>query len=150
MDLKINSKNNFDYIIEIKGLNSEELIPRVKDIIDEYNYAFTSGYLSVRDEKAFKIAKNNNFHRKHIGLMQKKRTPLESMDLAKELDAGALQLRPNNWNHEDWQELQKSNLRFTIFYADTVENYQKYIEKNPYGIFTNFPNKLRDFLAKTN
>ena len=150
MEVKISSKNKFDFIIEIKGLDPEELIPRVKNIIDEYNYTFTKGYLSVRDEIAFEIARKNNFQNKYIGLMQKKRTPVESMDLAKELNAGALQLRPKNWNDEDWLNLQKSNLRYTIFYADTVEDFKKYIEKNPYGIFTNFPNKLKDFLAKNN
>ena len=78
--------------------------------------------------------------------MQKNRSPDELMNLVKTLDVNIVQLRPGNWKEEDWKNLLNMRVKFTIFYADTNEDYEKFINKNPYGIFTNFPNKLSKFL----
>ena len=148
LDYKKKSEKNFDYILEIKGSNPDLLIPKVKDLLQEYNFAFKFGYLSVNDEIAYEIATKNGFKRENIGIMQKKRTPKEIINVAKQFNAKFIQLRPANWTEENWKELQESGLLFTIFYADSKEQYEFFSKFNPYGIFTNFPNLLHDFLSK--
>ena len=146
LEFKNNSDQKFDFIIEIKDKNPEELIPKVKDKLLEYNFTFSKGYLSVRDEKAFALAVDNSFSKNKIGLMQKKRFPSEAIELALKLEARYLQLRPKLWTEQDWNKLINSNLLFTIFYGDTVSDFEWMIKKKPYGIFTNFPNRLQKFL----
>ena len=146
LKFKEESALKFDYIIEIKDRNYEELIPRVKDLLSEFHFSFSNGYLSVRDENVFKIAIDNSFSKRDIGLMQKRRTPLEAIELALDLKVKCLQLRPRIWTKEDWEKLRNTTLSFTIFYGDTEDEFKWMIEKKPYGIFTNFPNKLTKFL----
>lgn len=118
------------------------MIHKTKKIIGEYDFSFKKGYLSVRDEIAFDLAVTYGFDNDYIGLMQKKRTPKETIDLAKTIKAQLVQIRPKSWIDDDWQQLSKSNLKFTIFYTDTEEEFQFYSKRNPYGIFTNFPSKF--------
>lgn len=147
--LKQNSSNDsFDFIIEIKGKNADELIPRVKELLDSNNFYFSQGYLSVRDKEAFEIARKYEIPLEKIGIMQKKRTPTEIINLAKQLQAKTIQIRPKNWTENDWTELQHCGLRFTIFFADTEEEYQRYVQLKPYGLFTNYSNKLLAFLKE--
>ena len=63
--------------------------------------------------------------------MQRRRTPKEAIILAKDLHAGILQLRPSNWIDDDWTQLTTSRNRFTIFFADTQSDIQKYSQKQP-------------------
>lgn len=143
LELKRTSKNNsFDYIIEIKGRNSEELLHLVKDQIKESNFTFSTGYVSVRDQEAFEVARRVSIPLEKIGLMQKKRSPPEIITLAKQLQAKIIQIRPKEWIGSDWNLLKKSDLKFTIFFADTEDEYKRYCALQPYGIFTNYPNKL--------
>lgn len=146
LEYKNKSGGNFDYILEIKGPNPDILIPKVKSLIQKYSFSFKIGYLSVRDESAYDLALKNGFERNHIAIMQKKRTPEEIITVAKQLHAKFIQLRPANWTNENWKELQESGLLYTIFYADTKEQYEFFSKLAPYGIFTNFPNRLHDFL----
>ncbi len=143
---KNNSDFIFDYIIEIKSLNPEKLIPLVKEDLDKFNFKFSSGYLSVRNSDAFEIAKNASFSSDEIGLMQKRRAPEEIIKLGNDLQTKLIQIRPVGWSQNDWIGLKQSGLKFTIFYADSEEEFQKYIQLSPYGIFTNYPDKLLTFL----
>ena len=146
LEYKNKLEGNFDYILEIKGPNPDILIPKVKNLLQEYSFSFKNGYLSVRDEIAYRIALKNGFKREYIGIMQKKRTPEEIITLAKQLDAKFIQLRPGNWTENNWNELMISGLTITIFYAHNSEQYEYLTKYSPYGIFTNFPNLLHDFL----
>lgn len=144
---KKETARKFDYIIEIKDRNYEELIPKVKDKLSEYQFSFSTGYLSVRDEKAFNIAINNSFSKDNIGLMQKKRTPTVAIDLATQLKVKYFQLRYSLWTEEDWNMLLKTDLLFTIFRGDTKEEFRWMVEKKPYGIFTNYADRLIRFIS---
>ena len=150
LEFKSNSEKDFDYILEIKGSFPNKIIPKIKDLLDEFNFTFKRGYLSVKDEIAYKIALENGFKNEQIGIMQKKRKPSEIIDLAKQLKAKIIQIRTNNWVDKDWKLLQKSDLLFTIFYADSKEKYQFYSKFSPYGIFTNYPDLLSIFLSLSN
>jgi glycerophosphoryl diester phosphodiesterase len=146
LDLRRDSSSSFDFILEIKTKIPNLLIPRVKEILKQNKYTFDTGYLSVRDKESFEIAKRNNFRNDKIGLMQKKRTPTEIINLTKNLQAGYIQLRPIGWTEEDWISLKMNKIQMTVFYGDTIIEYENFIKKGVYGIFTNFPDKLKDFL----
>ena len=146
LELKINLKEfEFDYIFEIKGKKADELIPIVLKIFQEYKFQFNKGYLSVRDIEQFKLAKNIMKNGQFICLMQKNRSPKELIQKIKENDIKITQIRPQNWLEQDWNELKSLGIKMTIFYADTPINFQKYLEKNPYGLFTNYPARLKGF-----
>ena len=130
LEYKKHSSREFDFILEIKG-NPNLLIPKVKEELKNNNFVFKTGYLSVKDETAFDIAIQEGFNKKIIGLMQKYRSPEELMNLVRTLDVKIVQLRPDNWKEVDWKNFLNMSLKFKIFYADTNEDYEKFIIKNP-------------------
>ena len=144
---KINNK--ISMIIELKNKGNkeekEELATKVLNILDDYNVSLNKGYLSVRDLEMLEII--NSFSSKYkIGLMQKKRTPEEFIELVKSNNLEFAQIRWKNWTEREWKELLSLETKITAFYADEEKEYKILVEKQVYGIFTNFPEKLRKVL----
>ena len=136
-------------IIELKNKGNkekkEELATKVLNILDDYNVSLNKGYLSVRDLEMLEII--NSFSSKYkIGLMQKKRTPEEFIELVKSNNLEFAQIRWKNWTEREWKELLSLETKITAFYADEEKEYKILVEKQVYGIFTNFPEKLRKVL----
>ena len=79
--------------------------------------------------------------------MQKKRSPAEAIESAQQLKVRYLQLRHPFWTEDDWLRLKDTNLLFTIFYGDTEEEFEWMVKKRPYGIFSNHPDRLRNYIS---
>lgn len=138
-------KFNVDFIFEIKSKSPELLIEKFLNLLDNNHYKLTSGYISVRDEKTYDLIKASASSKLPIGLMQKKRTPKQLLDVLEKLNIKIAQIRPKLWSDEDWKHLTKSKCKFTIFYGDTPLEFQDFINKRPYGILTNFPARLKSY-----
>lgn len=117
---------------------------RVLDHLHRFNADVGEGYISVRTIESL------NFLRKHsdypVGLMQKKRTPSEFISLVEENEIEYSQIRWKTFEDFHWDLLKETGTKITCFYADTESEWKFLMEKNPYGVLTNFPQDFRNFL----
>lgn len=137
---------NVSLILEIKDAN-RILIEKMLNLLDDTNRKLGTGYISVRDMHTFSIVKEMN-KKYAIGVMQKKRTPKETIELIKEHDLSIIQIRWRKWSDDEWEELLRINPVITAFYADNIQDYAYLIDKGVNGILTNYPNKLHSFINK--
>ena len=114
------------------------------NILDDNNYRSNTGYISVRDEKTYQMIEDLN-SKYLIGLMQKKRSPTELLDVLSKFNIKIAQIRPKVWNEADWEKLKKVKTKFTIFYGDTPKEFEFFLKKQPFGILTNYPARLKSF-----
>ena len=146
---KINNKILIIIELKNKGEKEEkvELATKVINILDDNKVSLKKGYLSVRDVEMLKIIHSLSSKYK-IGLMQKKRKPEEFIELVEKNNIEFAQIRWKNWSESNWQDLLSLKTKVTAFYADEEEEYNFLIKKQVYGIFTNFPDRLRKKLCE--
>ncbi len=145
-DIMTELPSNISLILEIKDTN-HILIEKMLNLLDDYSRTLGKGYISVRDMETYSIVKEQNQKYK-IGVMQKKRTPVETIDLIKQHELSIIQIRWRKWSEDEWEELLRINPVITAYYADTIPDYKYLINKGGKGILTNFPNKLHQLLRK--
>jgi glycerophosphoryl diester phosphodiesterase len=97
---KILSKK-LDFIFEIKGNNQEKLVIDVINILDDHEYSFQGGYISVRDEEMYKLISRYN-SKYPIGLMQKKRTPSQILSILSNFKLKIAKKRTKLLTDEEW------------------------------------------------
>ena len=134
-------------ILELKN-KERKLVESVFQTLDITNKSLGLGYISVKDEETYKLCKEISSKHK-IGLMQKKRTPIETIKIALEDEIEIIQIRWEKWKGEDWKLLDDLELIVTACCADKEEEYQFLVEKKVNGILTNYPKQLFDFLNKS-
>jgi hypothetical protein len=107
-----------------------------------------NGYISVRDLETFDKVESQLGSRYRIGLMQKKRSAKEFIEILQSKKISIAQIRPEYWNNEDFTLLETLPVEIMVSYADTYEEFTKLYKRNISGIFTNFPLKLNTFLLE--
>jgi glycerophosphoryl diester phosphodiesterase len=133
-------------ILELKN-NEESFAFNVINQLDDLNKELGIGYISVRDTETYNRAKNVTDNYK-IGLMQKKRTPRETLDIIMNEEIEIIQIRWREWTSEEWNVLLETDAIITVFYADEIEDFQFLVAKKINGILTNYPAKLVEFIKK--
>ena len=133
-------------ILELKN-NEEKFVLNVVNQLDDLNKELGIGYISVRDIETYKRAKEVTEKCK-IGLMQKKRTPRETLDIISKEEIEILQIRWREWASEEWDVLLEADTIITAFFADKTEDFQFLVSKKINGILTNYPARLAQFLKR--
>ncbi|MFW9852585.1 MAG: glycerophosphodiester phosphodiesterase [Candidatus Thorarchaeota archaeon] len=133
-------------ILELKN-NEEKFVFNVINQLDDLKKELGIGYISVRDTETYNRAKEVTDNYK-IGLMQKKRTPRETLDIIMREEIEILQIRWRDWTSEEWGVLLETDTIITAFYADEIEDFRFLVPKKINGILTNYPAKLAEFLKK--
>ena len=133
-------------ILELKR-NEEKLVIDVINKLDDLNKELGIGYISVRETETYRNAKNAT-NRYKIGLMQKKRSPKETLEIIMNEDIEIIQIRWREWVREEWDILLQTDKIITAFYADEIVDYQFLISKEVNGIFTNYPARLANLIDK--
>lgn len=139
-----NLPDDTSYILELKS-KEEELIRSVFHTMKTLKAGLGIGYISVRDIESFEFC--NEMSSKHkIGLMQKKRTPEETIDEIIRNEIEIIQIRWRNWKPEDWKKLEELEIIVTAFDANKREEFEFLTHKKVNGILTNYPKQLYEFL----
>jgi glycerophosphoryl diester phosphodiesterase len=81
-----------------------------------------------------------------IGLMQKRRTPQETIEEIIKNEIEIVQIRWKNWKPVEWERLRDLGVIVTAFSADEKEEFEFLVKKEVDGILTNYPNRLYEFL----
>ncbi|MHA2363802.1 MAG: glycerophosphodiester phosphodiesterase [Candidatus Hodarchaeales archaeon] len=141
-------------IVEIKPQNKEVekdrfLERKVLELLDDYRKKGIGkdGYISVRDTETWEWFQDNT-SKFPCGLMSKKRTPDEFLEIVTRYGIPISQIRWKNFSNEDLQSLKSANSKIMAFYADTLLEWDKLIEYEVDGILTNFPSLLQGYLFK--
>ncbi len=143
----INSLPKFTpLILELKN-NEDKFTINVINQLDDLNKELGIGYISVRNTETYKRAKDITDKYK-IGLMQKKRTPRETLDIITREEIEILQIRWREWTSEEWDVLLETDTIITAFFADEIEDFQFLVSKKINGILTNYPARLAQFLKR--
>ncbi|MHA2339287.1 MAG: glycerophosphodiester phosphodiesterase [Candidatus Hodarchaeales archaeon] len=137
----------FPLILEIKG-KEEEIVLKTSRFLIENKIDLDNGYISVRDLETFDKVESQLGSRYRIGLMQKKRSAKEFIEILQSKKISIAQIRPEYWNNEDFTLLETLPVEIMVSYADTYEEFTKLYKRNISGIFTNFPLKLNTFLLE--
>lgn len=146
MEVLDNLPTDISYILELKT-DEKELIDSVFHILDNMNKNLGLGYISVRDIKTLNACREISSKHK-IGLMQKKRTPDETIEEIIRNEVEIIQIRWKNWKKEEWKKLESLDIIVTAFGADKEDEFEFLIQKNVDGILTNYPKELYEFLKR--
>ncbi len=142
--------NKISFILEIKCKGSKEekekLIKEVSKIILENNFSLGKGYISVRDLESYQLTQHYLKDNYKIGLMQKATAPKTYIEMIKKFNISIAQIRWTKWTEGEWIQLSKTEAAVTAFYADNEEDYKKLIDRGIYGIFTNYPERLKGYI----
>ncbi len=136
-------------IIELKPQNHPmennfALEKKVLSLLEQYGTDLGAGYLSVRTIESYDFLKEHCDY--PIGLMQKKRPPKEFISLVNDHQVEFSQIRWKTFNDADWQLLKDSGSKITAFFADNEEEWKFLMNMGIYGILTNYPQRLKNFL----
>ncbi len=105
------------------------------------------GYISVRDLDTFTWFKENTS--KHsVGLMQKKRTVDEFLEIVKEYKVEFSQIRWKNFSEKDYKELRETGTKTMVFYSDSPKEWDYLVSQKVDGILTNYPSLLSGYLKQ--
>ena len=133
-------------ILELKS-NEIKLIESVFNTLDLMKKSLGLGYISVRDSETYHLCQELSSKHK-IGLMQKRRTPEETIEEITRNDIEIIQIRWKNWTDIDWKKLHNIDVIVTAFSADKNEEFKFLMGKEVDGILTNFPRRLYEFLKE--
>ncbi|MHA1954182.1 MAG: glycerophosphodiester phosphodiesterase [Candidatus Heimdallarchaeaceae archaeon] len=131
-------------ILELKS-NEVKLVESVFQILEIMKVSLGVGYISVRDIETYKTCKEISSKHK-IGLMQKKRTPTETIEEVVKNEVEIMQIRWENWKPEEWKLIKDLNVIVTAFCADERNEFEYLVDKKVDGILTNYPKRLYEFL----
>ncbi len=118
----------------------------IVELLDTHG-GVSQGYVSVRDAETWEWFRSNA-PRYACGLMQKKRTPIEFLQLVEKNNIGISQIRWRNYTSEDFELLRASGTQIMAFYADEPDDFDALISHQVNGILTNFPSRLREHLSR--
>ncbi len=142
------SSTNIQYNIELKYYNpksswfEDEIISFVKNFRIEDKTVITTRYVE------------NIIRLKEIdptidcALLQKERTPNEYFKLLLELDLNTAQIRSSALEPSFLNICHEKGIRVFYFYADEPDKMKKVINLGVDGILTNYPDRLKQILAK--
>ncbi len=136
-------------IIELKPQNfflekNFYLEKRLLTHLDRYNADLGKGYISVRTVESYAFLREQSSY--PIGLMQKKRSPGEFIELVKNHEIQFSQIRWKTFDEIHWDALKETGTKITCFYADSQKEWETLVKRNVYGILTNYPDRLRTYL----
>ncbi|MHA1304525.1 MAG: glycerophosphodiester phosphodiesterase, partial [Candidatus Heimdallarchaeaceae archaeon] len=133
----LSGKTSLILEVKCKGTYEEkkELVESIIQILEQRKDSLGAGYISVRDLETYSIVKSYST-RFALGLMQKKRKPVELIEIIEQNDIPIAQIRWRNWTEEDWKKLQDLDVTITAFYADELKDFEYLIKKRVDGIFT--------------
>ncbi len=145
-----NFNGKISMIIELKPqyFHLEEdygLERKVLEIMDECSAKLGNGYISVRSESSYAYLVSNSQY--PVGLMQKKRTASEMNRIVEDYNIKFAQIRLNQYTAAEVEELKRFGAKITVFYGDRPSEWQTILGWNVYGIFTNYPKNLKDYLS---
>ena len=131
--------------LELKDFSSDfSFEMKVFDLVNEYGHSKNIYPASKRVEVHEWMRKNfGNYPRI---LLQKRRSPQETLLLVERLQPQITQIRRHGLDIHFIQELHNRKCNAFLFYADDIPLYQKAIEAGVDGILTNFPDRLVNFL----
>ncbi len=137
-------------IVEIKPQNRDLEKPRVLEnkvlsILDEHRGPGELGYLSVRDVETYEYLYDHN-SKYNVGLMQKKRSPEEFLEIVIEHEVMISQIRWKTYVYEDIAKLKALNTLIIAFCGDTISDFEILTRWQVNGIITNYPGILNGYL----
>lgn len=137
-------------IVEIKPQNrdiekSRVLENKVLDLLDENRGPGDLGYISVRDVETYEYFFNHN-SKYNIGLMQKKRSPEEFLQIVIDHEIMISQIRWRTYLYEDIVKLKALNTLIVAYYGDTISDFDILTRWKVNGIITNYPGLLNGYL----
>ncbi|MDH5404274.1 MAG: glycerophosphodiester phosphodiesterase family protein [Candidatus Heimdallarchaeota archaeon] len=146
--MEIPSKTSL--VVEVKPQPKQNIEERVLerkiiDLLDSYN-GIGNGYISVRDIPTYSWFIENT-SKYTIGLMQKKRTPSEMLELVKLHKIKVSQIRWRNYGAIDYKKLKQTGSKIMAFYGDIPDDWDLLILNQVDGILTNYPALLSGYLA---
>ncbi|MHA2250063.1 MAG: glycerophosphodiester phosphodiesterase [Candidatus Kariarchaeaceae archaeon] len=103
------------------------------------------GYISVRDEDTWEWLSENT-KRYPIGLMQKKRSASDFLEIIKTYKIPFSQIRWRNHSDEDFSKLRGTGSKIMAFYADNPSDWDFLAKQKVHGILTNYPSLLKGYL----
>jgi glycerophosphoryl diester phosphodiesterase len=133
-------------ILELKS-SEAKLIEAVLEILNVMNTSLGNGYISVRDVNTYNLCREIS-SKYSIGLMQKRRTPLQTIEEVQKNEIKIVQIRWINWTSEEWKMIQDLDVIVTAFSADEKNEFKFLIDKQVDGILTNYPKRLYEFLKE--
>ncbi|MHA2171125.1 MAG: glycerophosphodiester phosphodiesterase [Candidatus Kariarchaeaceae archaeon] len=136
-------------IVEVKPQNRDVEKDRylertIVELLDQYR-GVGSGYISVRDEQTWEWF-HENAPKYLCGMMQKKRTPNEFLDIVKHYKMPYSQIRWRNYTDDDFQKLRDTGTQIMAFYADVSKEWDILVKQKVNGILTNYPSLLKGYL----
>lgn len=103
------------------------------------------GYISVRDEATYEWFTQECEY--PIGLMQKKRSPEDFLQVVEKFEVEIGQIRWKNHTETNIEQLREAGVRINAFYADTPSEWNILKDMKVDGIMTNYPGVLKGFSA---
>ncbi|NPD90069.1 MAG: hypothetical protein HGN29_15250 [Asgard group archaeon] len=146
MEVLENLPQDTSLILELKS-NKVKLLESVIQTLEVMNKSLGLGYISVRDIETYKTCKEISSKHK-IGLMQKKRTPKETIEEVVKNEIEIVQIRWKNWKPDEWKRIEDLDVIVTAFSADERSDFEFLVDKKIDGIHTNYPKRLYEFLNK--
>ncbi len=136
-------------IVEVKPQNKvvekdRTLEKKIVVLLDKYRGVGT-GYISVRDEATWEWFRDNA-PRYPCGMMQKKRSASEFLDIVENYNLPFAQIRWRNYSDDDFLKLRKTGTKIIVFYADIPSEWDFLISKQVDGILTNYPSLLKGYI----
>lgn len=141
---------NMSFIVEVKPQKVEiekgfELERLILEELDNQGKNLGSGYISVRNEESYNWIKENS-SKYPIGMMQKKRTTAEFLEIITSNNIEFAQIRWRNYSKQDIDSLRQTGTKIIVYYADYPKDWDILLDFQVDGILTNTPDVLNGYL----